>query len=64
MTKWMPIESAPKDGTRIICLWKKSGHVEDATLHPTKENEWTHCLFDGERLNDEPSHWMEFPLLS
>ena len=59
---WEPIKSAPKDGTKIIAYWQKSGHCEDATLHHCDDGErWYHVLFDGERLNTEPTHWMPMP---
>lgn len=51
----------PIDET-ILLYWDKTGHVEDGKLYFWGENNWpTHCLFDGERLNDEPTHWMPLP---
>ena len=59
---WEPIKSAPKDGTKIIAYWDKSGHCEDATLHYYDDGErWYHVLFDGERVNDEPTYWIPMP---
>lgn len=61
-TTWEPIKSAPKDGTKIIAYWAKSDHCEDATLHYYDDGErWYHVLFDGQQLNDEPTHWMPMP---
>ena len=61
---WQPIVTAPKDGTRIIAYWDKSGHCEDATLHRDGDSgRWYHVLFDGERFSDQPSHWIPIPIL-
>jgi hypothetical protein len=59
--KLQPIETAPKDGTSILCYWEKSKHWEDATLHVDDNGNVYHVCFDGERLNDEPTYWIPRP---
>lgn len=59
-TNWKLINTAPIN-KRILVLWKKSKHIEDATIYYTDDGFLSHCLFDGERLNDEPDYWMEIP---
>jgi hypothetical protein len=66
MTDWQPIETAPRDGTRIIaaepdggwiidiCVWCKTPHVPLYGFHFTAgdpEN-WDMC---------SPTHWMPMP---
>lgn len=41
---WMPIKTAPKNGTPVLILFQASMHVEDG--------DWYYTLFDGECLND------------
>lgn len=48
-------------GERILLYWEKTGHIEDGELYITVEGEIDHVLFDGESLNDAPSHWMYIP---
>ena len=49
---WRPIESAPRDGTRVLLYFAGLDHVEDATI-----TEDGYCLFDGESFNQPPTHW-------
>ena len=49
----------------VLLYWDKTGHVEDGRLFVIDDdNNISHCLFDGERLNDEPTHWMPKPEVS
>lgn len=59
-----PIQTAPID-KNIVLIWKDSGHFEDGRifLDPDFPDERYHVLFDGERLNCEPTHWSEIPEL-
>lgn len=61
MNDWKPIETAPKDGTRVLVWSQRIGCVEI-------------CWWDGddwESMNglyaphcgDEPTHWMLLPSL-
>ena len=45
----------------ILLYWEKTKHVEDGVLFVRADGEMGHYLFDGESLNDEPSHWMYLP---
>lgn len=49
---WRDIESAPRDGTRVLIYFAGLDHVEDATI-----TEDGYCLFDGESFNQPPTHW-------
>lgn len=54
-------QSIPDYNTQVLILFR-SGHIEDATIHPAPDGDgWTYCLFDGEQLNDAPTHWMPRP---
>ncbi len=60
MAEWQPIETAPKDGTRIAVRFE-SGFEAEANYQSTYGGEWhvdsyKHLPWDG-----SPTHWM--PLL-
>lgn len=74
MSEWQPIETAPKDGTRLL-LWDPgrevavSGywHDEPEVSTPTVwEPGWAWWVSDSDVLmwdsgpHDAPSHWMPF----
>lgn len=61
MSEWQPIETAPTEGRGLI-YFGKSGHVEDASFHADEDGGWMYVLFDGEQLDDSPTHWMPLPL--
>lgn len=49
-------------GEDLILYWEKSKHIERGRLEFDDSHELYHVLsLDGERLNDEPTHWMEIP---
>jgi hypothetical protein len=61
MSAWQPIETAPKDGTRVRLLCPEgedTGSYDDYT-----EREW--ASIPGEWSTDfgngEPTHWMPLP---
>lgn len=54
------ISTAPID-TRILLYWERSKHMEDGELHNDDHGKQYHVLFDGEQLNDHPSHWSPIP---
>ncbi len=61
ISNWNPIETAPKDGTRIL-LYFESGDM--AVAYRCDNGEWwTFAGFpDSERMwNQHPSHWMPLP---
>ena len=67
MTDWKPIETAPKDGTRIILLvnnYAIEAHYDNEGYY---ESKWevvslpVHgCGCCGDE-NEEPTHWMPLP---
>jgi hypothetical protein len=44
----------------ILLYWENSNHFEDGQLF-IEDGEIYHCLFDGESLNDSPTHWCYLP---
>lgn len=60
--QWQPIETAPKDGTFILCA-HKSGHINICRWHveiPNYEKSdayWRARVYEGEGLW-KPTHWM------
>lgn len=59
--EWQPIETAPKDGTKVLCAWAKTFH---ATPHAEvcecgEEGYWFYS-YDGDAPapDDPPTHWM------
>ena len=59
MTKWQPIETAPKDGSSILLTDSSDGSI--------KECRWDYCLGWGDPVYSEwsfggkPTHWMPLP---
>jgi Protein of unknown function (DUF551) len=67
VSEWQPIESAPKDGTKIILAfirehWKPivtvGAWIDDA---PISTNEWMAWTSIGLIGCIEPTHWMPLP---
>lgn len=61
MSEWQPIETAPKDGTRILVYGKTWPEIAVAEWRPTciLPEAWVlhpYCESDA-----EPSHWMPLP---
>ena len=67
---WLPIETAPKDGTKILVFCPRLGACGPATWDTCQYAKkprtfWTHW---GERIfgttrvrDDQPTHWMPLP---
>lgn len=61
--EWQPIETAPKDGTRVLAA--NSGgaawvaHFRDASEPPTYKEGWTR--FNCSDVGWSPTHWMPLP---
>ena len=77
MNEWQPIETAPKDGTRVLLfggeqeVWKsqrdsKAGPMVVGWADGTEygEQAWRFCTYDSGfygRLDTQPTHWMPLP---
>lgn len=56
---WISVKDVrkPENEQRVLVFYEKSEHVEDATYYDEMNGYF--ILFDGEMLNDAPSHWCE-----
>lgn len=67
MSEWQPIETAPMDGTPILCVVKGIYEPTGEPFHPDVAHwdgdEWTgtNCEVDNERNTYQPTHWMPLP---
>lgn len=62
MIKFTKIGFGTPINEKILLFWENSKHIEDGTLIWCEDGDgFTHMLFDGECLNDEPTHWMYLP---
>ena len=60
--KWQPIESAPKDGTRIIVGYgKQSGFPVQIVFYNKTYNFWSHYGDAVFGLENNATHWMPIP---
>jgi hypothetical protein len=74
MTRWQPIDTAPKDGTRVIVakilpendatkprlIWACLGHWRPERLLQTGDKlTWRGAWTDGIDVLGEPTHWMD-----
>jgi hypothetical protein len=63
---WLPIETAPKDGT-YIDVWTRNGERVTDAKWEVKKNRWVHWGFSNfdnmcfVRLDSFPTHWMPLP---
>jgi hypothetical protein len=59
-TKWLPIETAPKDGTRIILKFTEGvdigSYIKIDILYATAFG-W----MSSEKYKSEPTHWLPIP---
>lgn len=68
VTQWQPIETAPRDGTEIVAVFreysfkKRNGEMlaipECRTVVYYNGSDW---VGDGVYYDTEPSHWMPLP---
>ena len=59
--QWQPIETAPKDGTRILGAWpqlRKWWTIQPVFFHC---GDWIHGWDEDEDLALYPTHWMPLP---
>jgi hypothetical protein len=61
MSSFRKIDFGTPIRERVLLYWERTGHIEDGELYFTEEGQLRHILFDGETLNDEPTHWMNVP---
>lgn len=55
--EWQPIETAPRDGTRILVFYPVlDGHIFTAGF---EFGTWQSGIWDGRR--EQPTHWMPLP---
>lgn len=63
MGEWQPIETAPRDGTRIR-LWHNQSHEGYATTGEWDGKEWTMCNYfisTDRRMFTQPNVWLPLP---
>jgi hypothetical protein len=64
---WMPIETAPKDGTRVLLGYERSHSEEGYWMGESSSNYWSETGWfasDEDPLTthpSKPSHWMPLP---
>lgn len=54
---WQPIDTAPKDGRRVLVAFDWTGHVSWAHYDSRGDDEWKVCGVVG----GQPTHWMPLP---
>jgi hypothetical protein len=59
---WQPIETAPKDGTRIVALSNKKGLGLPSFIH-WDDGAWCGMTYEDEKrlVIYDPTHWMPLP---
>lgn len=56
-TGWQPIETAPRDGTRVLLMWMK-----EAVCGEYRKGRWELVVGGHERsLILTPTHWLPIP---
>jgi hypothetical protein len=62
---WQPIETAPKDGTRVIVGWDDCAHlpmhVELARYKQGRGPDGGWCNTYGNPFGGDPTHWIPLP---
>ena len=65
MTTWLPIATAPRDGTRVILFWPLNRRVEQGFY---LDNSAANIPWSGWRVESmrpmpsgDPSHWQPLP---
>ena len=64
MTAWQPIETAPKDGRRLLLgKWRHGNWIIEVgkyTIHPLPGMR-NYEAFEARSVDFRPSHWMPLP---
>ena len=63
VSQWQPIETAPKDGTKILGAWPQLRKHKWWTIQPIffYYGAWIHGWDEDEDLALHPTHWMPLP---
>jgi hypothetical protein len=60
VSEWQPIETAPKDGTRILIFGARECYGGDY-ISLAYWDHWWRGDYDEPVYVDEPTHWMPLP---
>jgi hypothetical protein len=58
MSDWQPIETAPKDGTNVLVLWRYGGC---SVLFCRHDGFWDDGDFNSSIPESDLTHWMPLP---
>lgn len=58
---WMPIETAPKDGTRILTYSPRAAKLGFSTIRINLWNKSMGCWWHTNTNHWPPTHWMPLP---
>jgi len=61
MSEWISVVDRAPGGDRVLLYWDRTGHIEDGEIVKLPDGSLHHILFDGETVNDNPTHWMPLP---
>lgn len=61
MSDWISVDERLPGDDRVLLYWQRTGHIEDGELVRLDDGRVHHILFDGETVNENPSHWMPLP---
>lgn len=61
MTKWQPIDTAPKDGTEFIATWGHQGFVMMLVSYNKVHGYWQMKGSPIRGLLENATHWMPLP---
>lgn len=61
MSEWQPIETAPKDGTRILAIAPPDGHQIVAWGQSKRRANWRINFETGPAWWGAPTHWIPLP---
>lgn len=59
MSEWQPIESSPKNNTRVLVCGGDLMQTEIASWANWGSS--SHFIFDGDGYHANPTHWMPLP---
>ena len=62
--KWQPIETATKDGTKVLAFFQRSKSIRVAWYREFLLDGWLWAYEadrNPDRWSDQPTHWMPLP---